>query len=177
MKNIALKERIAGIDFFKDLCNLSIEKELSIFLYGSEEGIADKVKKELEEKYHGINIAGTLNGYVKESEALKKIKEAQPDILFVALGSPLQEKFIIKNKKQFSNIKIIMPVGGTFDVIAGKIKRAPKIIIKLNLEWIYRMLKEPKRIFVNIKLIKFVFLVIFKNNCYNGSNYKGVTHD
>ncbi|MDD2409533.1 MAG: WecB/TagA/CpsF family glycosyltransferase [Bacilli bacterium] len=167
MKDINLTTRIAGIDFFGNICKLSRDKKLKIYLYGGKKGIAEKVKKVLEDKYPRILIKGTLNGYVNNEEAIKKIKAAKPDVLFVALGTPLQEEFIINNKKQFSKIKIIMPVGGTFDVVSGKVNRAPSRIIKLNLEWIYRMVMEPTRIKINLNIIKYVFLVIFKNDCYN----------
>lgn len=172
MKNGDAKKRIAGIDFFEDLCLLSSKESLKIYLYGSKGNIAEQVKQNLENKYSNIKIVGALNGFVSEREAVEKIIDAKPDVLFIALGSPKQEKFIIKNKKEFSKIRIIMPVGGTFDVISGNIKRAPKIIIKLHLEWVYRMIKEPKRIIINLNIIKYLFLVIFKNNCYNEDKLK-----
>ena len=127
----------------------------------------------LEDKYQKINIVGFTDGYVKVEVALKDIVKSKSDVLFVALGSPKQEEFIIKNKKALENVKIIMPVGGSFDVISGYSKRSPKIFIKLHLEWLYRMLKEPKRIKQNMGIIKFLWLVIFKNNWYNEKS-KGV---
>ena len=170
MKDGELKRRITGVGFFEKLCKLSIKEKQTIFLYGGKDGVAKKAKENLEKRYSNIQIVETINGYVEEKVALKKILKTKPDILFVALGSPKQENFIIDYKNKLKNIKIIMPVGGTFDIISGNIKRAPKIITELNLEWFYRMIKEPKRIKVNIKIFHFIFLVIFKNNCYNNKS-------
>lgn len=170
MKDGNIKKRITGVDFFEKLCKLSIKEKQTLLLYGGKEGVAKKAKENLEKRYSNIQIVETINGYVEEKVALKKILKAKPGILFVALGSPKQENFIINNKSKLKNIIIIMPIGGTLDIISGNIKRAPKIIAKLNLEWLYRMIKEPKRLLVNKKLITFIFLVIFKNNCYNNKS-------
>ena len=113
------------------------------------------------------HYARYLNGYIDEKKVIKAIKECKPDILFVGLGSPKQENFIINNKKELKNVKIIMPVGGSFDVLGGNINRAPKIWQKLKLEWLYRMIKEPKRFKQLGSIIGFMFLVILGNICYN----------
>ncbi len=174
MKNGNLTQRIGGIDFFKDLCKFSVKYKLKIFLYGSSEEVVLKAKNNLEKNYAGIKIIGAINGYVSEQEAIKTITESSPEILFVALGSPKQENFIIKNKNKLTNTKLIMPIGGTLDVISGNKKRVPRIFIEIHLEWLFRMLKEPKRIKANIRIFQFLFLVIFRNNCYNVNiNKKG----
>ncbi len=157
-----IKERITGIDLMLKICEKWAKNSVSIFLYGGNEGIAEKTKEKLEEKFPGIKIVGTQNGYENEKVVLEKLKNLDVDILFVGLGSPKQEEFILKYKEELKNIKILMPVGGSFDVISGSKKRAPKWMIKCNLEWLYRTIKEPKRIFRQLKLIKFVFLVIIK---------------
>ena len=157
-----IKNRIAGIDLMQELCKKSQEYSSKIFLYGGKPEIAEKAKEELEKEYPNINIIGTCNGYEEESVILERIKTLNPDILFVGLGSPKQEEFIIKHKEKFKSIKIMMPVGGSFDVISKTKKRAPNWAIKFNLEWLYRLIKEPKRIFRQMKLIKFMFLVILK---------------
>lgn len=167
MKDGSLNKRITGIDIFESICKKAASENKKIFLYGGKEGIAEKTKKNLLKKYPELKIVGTLNGYINEKVALKEILKAKPDILFVALGSPKQELFIINNKNKLKSIKLMMPVGGTFDVLSGSIKRAPKLFVKCNLEWVYRMIKEPKRIIRNFNIIKFIMLVIFKNNCYN----------
>ncbi len=159
-----IKERITGIDLMLKICEKSQEYSSNIFLYGGKEGIAKKAKKELEKQYPKIKIVGTNNGYDDEKEVIQRLKNTQVDILFVALGSPKQENFIIKYKEELEDIKILMPVGGSFDVISKTKKRAPNWIIKHNLEWLYRLLQEPKRIFRQIKLIKFMFLILLKKD-------------
>lgn len=154
-----IKERITGIDLMQKICEKSRTYSSRIFLYGGAEGIADKAKIELEKKFPEINIIGTENGYQSEDEIVKRLKHTQVDILFVGIGSPKQEKFILKYKEELKHIKIFMPVGGSFDVISKTKKRAPKWMQKCNLEWLYRLVKEPKRIFRQLKLIKFMFLV------------------
>lgn len=88
--------------------------------------------------------------------------------MFVGLGSPRQEEFILKYKEKLENIKIFMPVGGSFDIISKTLKRAPNWMIKLNLEWLYRLIKQPRRIFRQLKLIRFIFLILI--NKINGGN-------
>ncbi len=167
LKSNNIKESIPGIEVMEDLCKNSIKNNYSIYLYGSKEDSLIKCKKELEKKYKKINIIGVSNGYVYEKDALKDIVKKKPDILFVALGSPKQEEFIINNKKRLKDIKIIMPVGGSFDVIGGNLKRAPKVFRKIKMEWLYRMIKEPKRFKQIFKLVYFILLVLFGNFWYN----------
>lgn len=155
-----IKKRIPGIDLVNDICKMSIKYKSKIFLYGAKEEIVNKAKQELEKAYEGINIVGTCNGYVSEEEAISEIKKYQPDILFAGLGSPKQENFIINNKQILDSVKVFMPVGGSFDVISNTLKRAPKWMIKLNLEWLYRLIQQPKRLFRQLKLISFIKCVI-----------------
>ena len=167
-----ISERITGIDMFKSICEIAEKNNKSILLYGSKDGIALNAKEVLENKYPNIKIIGTINGYVKEEKALKEIMRIKPDILFIGLGSPKQEKFIITNKEKLSNISLIMPIGGTMDVISGSLKPAPTKWKKVHLEWLYRMIQEPKRFKEIFKLQKFIILVLIKNNCYNRKSEK-----
>lgn len=155
-----IKERITGIDLMLKICEKLQEFDAKIFLYGAKQEIVEKAKEELELIYPKINIVGTCNGYIGEDYAVEKINESGADIIFVGLGSPKQEEFIIKNKDKIDKAKILMPVGGSFDVISKTKKRAPKWIIKINLEWLYRLFQEPKRIFRQAKLVKFICLVL-----------------
>lgn len=157
--NGKIKERITGIDFMLDICKKSQEYKGSIFLYGAKEEVIKKAKYELEQKHNILNIVGICNGYEKEEIVLKKIQESKADILFVGLGSPKQEEFIFANQGKLENVKIMFPVGGSFDVISQTIKRAPLIMQNLNLEWLYRLIRQPKRIFRQLSLIKFIILV------------------
>ena len=162
-----IKTRITGIDLMLKICELSVYSDARIFLYGSSEGIAEKAKKELEATYSNIRIVGTCNGYVDEKNVIKKIANSNANILFVGLGSPKQEQFIINNMDSLKNIKLFLPVGGSFDVISKTLKRAPNWVIKCNLEWLYRLFQEPKRFFRQLIIIKFVFLNIFRRNKYD----------
>ena len=164
IKKGKIKSRITGIDTMEMICDLSNKERFRIFMYGAEADVVEKAKIKLEEKYKKINICGYINGYEKnEKSVINKINNSKPDILFVALGSPKQEKFISQN---FDNIncKILLGVGGSFDVISGKKKRAPKWVQKKGLEWLYRLIKEPKRFFRQTKIISFIFEVMLEKN-------------
>ena len=155
--------QITGVDMFNSLLFNACKYDKKVYLYGAKKEVIEKTVKVLKEKYINLNICGYMSGYSKEKDVLNDIKKCKPDYLFVGIGSPKQEEFIIKNEKLFRNISVIMPVGGTFDVVSGLKKRAPIIYQKLHLEWLYRMIKEPKRIKDNVKILKYLYLVIFKN--------------
>ncbi len=161
LKKGKLKKRITGIDLMDEICRCSCNYNSKIYFYGAKPGIAEKAKNQLEKKYKNIKIVGCSDGYGDESLIIDKINKSKADILFVGLGSPKQEKFIIENMDKLKKVKILMPVGGSFDVLSNTLKRAPQIFIKLNLEWLYRLYQEPKRFFRQIKLCKFIFLVLF----------------
>ena len=170
LKRKYIKERITGIDLMNCICKQSGEYNAKIFIYGAKPGIAERAKKELENIYPKIQIVGTSNGYVEEVRAYEEIKKSKADIVFVATGSPKQENFIIKYKEKLPEAKIFMGVGGSLDVISKNIKRAPKWIIQLNLEWLYRLLQEPKRFFRQLKLIKFLWIALWNKEENNEKN-------
>lgn len=155
--------QITGVDMFNSLLFNACKYDKKVYLYGAKKEVIEKTVKVLKEKYINLNICGYMSGYSKEKDVLNDIKKCKPDYLFVGIGSPKQEEFIIRNEKLFRNISVIMPVGGTFDVVSGLKKRAPIIYQKLHLEWLYRMIKEPKRIKDNVKILKYLYLVLFKN--------------
>lgn len=141
-----IKERIPGIDLANKLLEYANELNKSVYLFGAKEEVIDKMKEVLKEKYPNIKLAGAKNGYGKDKdETFEEIKQIKPDIVMVALGIPNQEKLIYKHLKDFDK-GIFIGLGGSFDVISGMKKRAPKIFIKLNLEWLYRICKEPSRL-------------------------------
>lgn len=159
-----IKSRITGIDTMEMICDLSNKENFRIFMYGAKADIIEKAKQKLEEQYENINICGYINGYENdEKKIIKTINNSNPDILFVALGSPKQEKFISKNFNKL-NCKILLGVGGSFDVISGHKKRAPKWVQNKGLEWLYRLIKEPKRFFRQTKIISFIFEVMLQKN-------------
>ncbi|PYF07565.1 WecB/TagA/CpsF family glycosyltransferase [Ureibacillus chungkukjangi] len=140
-----ITERVTGVEMMMRLCEEAAKNQKPIFLYGGKPGVADTAAAKLKELYPGIIVAGTLDGYEKDNEIVKaKINEAKPDILFVAMGSPKQENWINANREEL-HPTIYQGVGGSFDVLAGTVKRAPEAFQKLGLEWFYRLMKEPKR--------------------------------
>lgn len=144
-----LPERVAGIDLMLSLVSLSAQKGYSIYLLGAKPDTVAVTRKVLEEKYSGIKIAGIHDGYFKKTEwnsIATKIKQANPDFVFVGITSPLKEYLIEYLQNQNINT-VFMGVGGSFDVISGKIKRAPLWMQDSNLEWLFRVYQEPKRLF------------------------------
>jgi N-acetylglucosaminyldiphosphoundecaprenol N-acetyl-beta-D-mannosaminyltransferase len=116
----------------------------------------------LKERYPGLKIAGRSDGYVKEDDMtalIDQINESQADILFIALGSPKQEKWFMTHKDALKHVRVCQGIGGTLDTIGGNVKRAPASWCRYNLEWLYRLLSEPKRIRRQIVLPIFAFLV------------------
>ena len=160
MINYDVKERITGIDIANELLKLGNKQKKSIYLFGAKQEVIDSMEKVLKESYPNLNLVGMSNGYEKDKDKIfEKIVKTKPDIVLVALGIPLQEKLIYKHLDKFDK-GIFVGVGGSFDVISGHKKRAPKIFIKLNLEWLYRILKEPKRLKrFSDSNVKFIFKV------------------
>ncbi|MBB5149827.1 WecB/TagA/CpsF family glycosyltransferase [Ureibacillus thermosphaericus] len=155
-----ISERVTGVDLMMRLCEEAATKQKSIFLYGGKPGVAASAAEKLKELYPGIQIAGIQHGYETDNEkVISKINEAKPDILFVAMGSPKQENWINANRDQLYPT-IYQGVGGSFDVLAGNVKRAPKAFQKVGLEWFYRLMMEPKRIKRQMALPKFLLEVV-----------------
>ena len=155
-----IKERIAGIDIANKLLEYGNQEKKSIYLFGAKEEVIVSIKEVFGDKYPNLKIVGAKNGYVSDRDKVfEDIIKKEPDIILVALGIPYQEKLIYKYLSKF-NKGIFVGVGGSFDVISGHKKRAPKIFIKLNLEWLYRIMKEPSRLkrFYDSN-IKFLFKV------------------
>lgn len=144
-----LKERVAGVDLFESLIQRSAEKGWRIYLLGAREEVVSDVKRIYERKFPSLTVAGYRNGYWKqeeEAEVVEQIKAAQADLLFVAISSPKKERFLGRYQAELK-IPFAMGVGGTFDVVVGKVKRAPIWMQNAGLEWFYRFLQEPRRMF------------------------------
>ena len=162
--NKPLSERVAGIDLMQYLVSLSERKGYSVYLLGAKQEIVEKTAKVLKEKHPQLNLIGFHNGYFKEEEwstISNELKEIKPDFVFVGITSPLKE-YLIEYLQDDGNTAVFMGVGGSFDVISGNIKRAPMWMQKMNLEWLYRVIQEPNRLFKryfigNWKFIKAVF--------------------
>lgn len=141
-----VKERVTGVEIVQCLFELLNEQGKSIYLLGAKREVLDALVKKLGEEYPNLKVAGHTDGYVKDKDAVfDEIVEKKPDVVLVALGIPAQELLIYKHYDRFEK-GIFVGVGGSFDVLSGMKKRAPKIFIRLNLEWLYRIVCEPKRI-------------------------------
>lgn len=144
-----LPERVAGVDLMQDLVKLSEKKGYSIYLLGAKQEVVEKTADVLKERHPELKILGIHNGYFKEenwSEISKELKSLKPDFVFVGITSPIKE-YLIEFLQNDGNNSVFMGVGGSFDVISGNIPRAPKWMQKCNLEWLFRVMKEPKRLF------------------------------
>ncbi|AJQ27601.1 MULTISPECIES: WecB/TagA/CpsF family glycosyltransferase [Pelosinus] len=158
----AMPERVAGYDLVQNLLIEAMSEKYKIYLFGGAPGIAEKAKKIAEERYPGVQIVGTRNGFFtkqNESEIVNDIKACQPDILLVALGVPRQEKWLEEYKEELK-VPVSIGVGGTFDVMAGVVKRAPLWMQRSNLEWLFRLLSEPKRAIRMLALPHFVIKIM-----------------
>ncbi|MBQ1510477.1 MAG: WecB/TagA/CpsF family glycosyltransferase [Selenomonadaceae bacterium] len=156
-----MPERVAGYDLAQELMRLAPARKRRIYFFGSAPGVADKAKKKAEELYPGIEIVGTRNGYFKEADEpaiIADIKEKKPDLLLAALGVPKQEKWLNAHKEELG-VPLSIGVGGTLDVMAGVMKRAPRWMQKAKLEWLFRGMLQPKRAGRLLALPKFVLKV------------------
>ena len=160
-----VKEKIAGIEVMKEILNKAAEEGKSVYLLGAQEEILQKCIHNLNRELPDLNIVGSHNGFFDLNDCgdiIEDIREKDPWAIFVAMGSPRQEVLIDKIIN-ITNSKIYMGVGGSFDVFAGKVKRAPKWMISLKLEWLYRVSKEPWRIKRLGAIPKFLWKVLKSN--------------
>jgi len=184
--NYPLAERVTGIDIIHNICRLAAKKGYSLYLLGSYPGVVGEAALNLTRKYPGIKIAGTHHGYFacedsqnyedvknsdsdnnkEEEEIVDEIRENRPDILLVGMGVPKQEKWISKNLDKM-DVPVCMGVGGSFDVLSGRIPRAPLWMQRHGMEWIYRSIKQPNRAFRTLALFYFIWLVILGKMVYS----------
>lgn len=163
-----LAERAAGYDIAVKVLEKIKDGKYKLFLFGGKPGVAEDAKANLEKQYENISIVGCRNGYFKSDEEqgiIDEINASGADIVFVCLGAPMQEKFIDRNRKKLK-VKVAMGIGGSLDVFAGRVERAPEFWCKTGLEWFYRLMKEPKRIGRMTALPKFGLTVMFKGKRY-----------
>lgn len=161
-----IRKKIAGIELMEEIIKNCNKKGLGIYLLGSKKDVLDSCITKLKAKYKNLIVCGSHDGYFDLNnceEIIKNIREASPYAVFVAMGCPRQEKFIIKYFDKLS-CKVFMGVGGSFDVIAQKTKRAPSWMIKFGLEWLYRTIKEPFRIKRLFVIPAFIFKAVINKN-------------
>lgn len=174
LKKKPLKTRVTGYDTSIKILELMNEKHLSLFLLGAKPGIVEKAIEKINNEYPNIVIAGFNNGYFngshngnascdEELALLEKINSSKADVLFVGMGAGYQEKFIYYNKDKLKT-KLAIANGGVIDVMAGNVKVAPQFIRKIGFEWLYRLIKEPKRFKRQLDIPKFLMKIIFTKN-------------
>ncbi|MCL2170549.1 MAG: WecB/TagA/CpsF family glycosyltransferase [Defluviitaleaceae bacterium] len=156
-----LPERVSGIDLVQNLFPLMAENGRSVYFFGGAPGVAAAAANAVKQAHPGLKIAGARDGFFDENqsgEIVAEINNAAPDLLLVALGSPKQERWIFANANDLQS-RLAIGVGGTLDVLSGKLNRAPKIFRKLGLEWFYRLIRQPSRATRQLRLIHFAMAV------------------
>nr|WP_319491169.1 WecB/TagA/CpsF family glycosyltransferase [uncultured Desulfobacter sp.] len=158
-------KRVPGCELMQNICGLAADKGYRVFIFGAEEEVNKAASNELLRRHPSLRIAGRQNGYLsddKMDELIDRINESKAQILFLALGSPKQELWIAKNRKRLKYVRVCQGIGGTLDVLAGTVKRAPEFYCNTGLEWFYRLVEEPARIRRQIKLPLFAAQVVMK---------------
>lgn len=159
-----VKEKVAGVDFAKELVKSMAEKNMSLFILGAKPDVAKTALDNLCKDNSGLVFAGVKDGYfTDDDDAIDAINKTSPDVLFVCLGAPKQEKFIYNNLDKI-NAKIICGLGGSVDVFAGTVNRAPDFFVNHGLEWFYRLLKQPSRAMRMARLPLFGLAVLKHKN-------------
>lgn len=158
-----LPERVAGFDLMLDLLEFANVQGLSVYLLGAKDYVNQKAVLEIEKRYPNVTIAGHRDGFfdLNDQDVATAVREAAPDIVFVALGFPKQEQWINKYMESFAK-GLFIGLGGSFDILAGEVKRAPQKWIDLNVEWLYRILQQPFRIKRIFKVFEFMIRIILK---------------
>ena len=154
--------RVPGSELMPNLCALAAERGYSVFLYGARPEVNAAAADALTRRFPGLRIAGRQHGYLGAEEMqdlIRQINDSQADMVFVALGSPAQEAWMAQHAPSL-RAKLCQGVGGTFDVLAGRVRRAPKAFLALNLEWLYRLLREPSRVGRQVALLGFAWEVL-----------------
>ncbi|WP_052427452.1 WecB/TagA/CpsF family glycosyltransferase [Neobacillus niacini] len=155
-----VKERITGFDLMTELLQLANQHQWKVYLLGSKSAIVSKTSSNMVEKYPNLVMAGYHHGYfTNDGHIIEEIKETQPDLIFVAMGCPRQEKWIYESIDKFSR-GLFIGVGGSIDVMSGLDQRAPQRWIDMQLEWLYRIVKKPRRILLIPKLLSFIFEIL-----------------
>lgn len=163
IKKNPIKERVAGYDTVQAVFDKMKTQGKTAYFFGGAPGVTDAAKAEMEKKHQGLKVVGCANGYFdenREKEIIEEINNLKPDLLLVGIGFPKQEKWIAAHLDSL-NIKVAIGVGGSFDVMSGRVKRAPDIFIKLGLEWFHRLITQPSRFVRMLQLPLFMLKVIF----------------
>lgn len=162
LRKTPLKGKVAGIDFARNMLSVFARRGTRLYLLGSKPGVAEQAAEKMKEIAPGLVICGTADGYFKdEAPVIEAINGAQAQALFVCLGAPKQEKFMLAHRDELPTVRLMAGLGGSLDGFAGNVKRAPAWMIRMNLEWFYRLCKEPRRIGRMMRLPKYVAKAAF----------------
>ena len=158
-----LKQKVAGVEFADRLLSVLEETGGSVYLLGSKPGVAELAAEKMRAAHPELRICGMHDGYFKDdAPVLEQIRAAQPDVLFVCLGAPKQEFFMKQHLDELPSVRLMIGLGGTLDSFAGTVRRAPKWMIRFNLEWLYRLICEPRRFGRMLRLPKYLWAVVLK---------------
>ncbi len=160
--HIAMPERVSGVDIVIRLARLSAQKGLRLFLLGAQPGVAEEAVKRLQTTYPGVQIVGYHHGYFSpesEPEVIETIRQARPDVLCVAMGIPKQEKWIERYRHELG-VPVSIGVGGTLDVLSGRVQRAPLWMQRMGMEWLWRVGHNPRKIGKVMLLPRFAWMVL-----------------
>jgi N-acetylglucosaminyldiphosphoundecaprenol N-acetyl-beta-D-mannosaminyltransferase len=155
--------RLPGCELMQSICGLSAENGYAIFIYGAREEVNKLAVERLRHDYPRLRIVGRAHGYLPAGATpalVKQINDSEAQILFLALGSPQQEQWISRYENQLKRVRVCQGIGGTLDVLAGRVTRAPEAYCKLGLEWLYRLISEPNRLARQMILPKFVLQIV-----------------
>jgi N-acetylglucosaminyldiphosphoundecaprenol N-acetyl-beta-D-mannosaminyltransferase len=157
-----IAERVSGVVLVEKLCALSAERDYRLFFLGAAPGVAEQAAKRMSEKYPGCQVVGTRDGFFapeEEGQIVQNIRDSHADIVCVAMGIPKQEKWIARHRHELG-ASVLIGVGGTLDVLSGTVKRAPVVFQKLHLEWLWRVVSNPKKISKVMLLPQFVKIIL-----------------
>lgn len=157
-----VKQKVAGVDFAAGLLGILERNGESLYLLGGKPGIGELAAQKMLEAHPQLRIAGIADGYFRdEAPVIEKINASGADALFVCLGAPKQERFMVQHQQEL-HVHLMAGLGGSLDAFAGTVQRAPAWMIRLNLEWLYRLIREPKRFRRMLRLPKYLWAVMLK---------------
>lgn len=160
-----LREQICGIDLAEDILSIAAQKGLSVFLLGGKLGRADAATANLKRNFPTLNICGSYHGYfekqgIENQSVIERIFYSKPDIIFVCFGCPQQESWILQNVPSFPFCKLAMGLGGSIDVWSGHLRRAPRLFQRMHLEWLWRAVREPRRLRIFWDIPSFLIAIL-----------------
>ena len=162
IRKTPLKQKVAGFDFATNLLPILAEKGTKLYLLGSKPGIAETAAEKMRLAAPGLAICGTHDGYFQDETAVvEEINRSGAEVLFVCLGAPKQEIFMFAHREKFTTVRLMAGLGGTLDGFAGTVKRAPDWMIRMKLEWFYRLIKQPSRLGRMMRLPKYIWKAVF----------------